>query len=651
MRPTLSTIFIIATVCFATGVTSSASAQTLPVPTTLDDFFQPGTQPNTIQEPVIAGTACTLCHGFFQQQNSPYERWAATIMAQASRDPLLHACMAIAEQDASFAGDLCIRCHMPSGWLSGRSTPTDGSALTGINDWDGVTCNLCHRLVDPVYTPGQNPTADQAIHAGLGTPVPTSVHNAQYIVDPLDRRRGPYQLPGGFGFHPWFLSPFHREAALCGTCHDVSNPVFIRVGDAYVADTLGQPHPTHDKYDQFPIERTFSEWLQSDFAVAPIDMGGRYGGNDPLVSTCQDCHMPKTVASACSLGGVVRPDQPLHDFAGAANWVLDAIQNLDTTGLIWDTPAYMDPVLLEATKSRNLAMLEAASDVELSKAGAELQVRVINQTGHKLPSGYPEGRRVWVNVRFRDAGGTPVGEHGHYDFDTAVLTTIDTKVYEAKLGLDAAMSGLTGLPAGEGFHFAVNNTWILDNRIPPRGFTNAGFASVQAAPVAYSYPDGQYWDDTLYPIPAGASTAEVRVYYQTASKEYIEFLLNENTTNNRGQILYDQWLLSGKGPPVIMDFQTIELAADDFVRGDGNTDGTIDLADAVFLLEYLFTGGATPPCRSACDGNDDGGLDAADPIYLISYLFSGGLAPPSPHPACGADPTIDALECLLYICP
>ena len=23
-------------------------------------------------------------------------------------------------------------------------------------------------------------------------------------------------------------SPFHKEAALCGTCHDVSNPAFIR---------------------------------------------------------------------------------------------------------------------------------------------------------------------------------------------------------------------------------------------------------------------------------------------------------------------------------------------------------------------------------------------------------------------------------------
>ncbi|MHC4936522.1 MAG: hypothetical protein ACYTGJ_09945 [Planctomycetota bacterium] len=631
-------------------IASPAAAQTLPIPTTIEDFFQPGTQPGGVTDTVIAGTACSLCHAYFAAQNSPGDRWSTTIMAQAARDPLFHACLTIAEQDAQFVGDICLRCHTPSAWLSGNSTPTDGSALSGINDWDGVTCNLCHRLVDPDYIAGVSPAVDQQIINSTPA-VPVSPGNAQYIVDPLDRRRGPYALGAGFGFHPWFQSPYHREAALCGNCHDVSNPAYVRIGDEYVLDTLGQPHPTHDKYDQFPVERTFSEWSQSSFAIAPVDMGGRFGGNTPAVSTCQDCHMPKTVASACSLGGVVRPDQALHDFAGAQTWVLDAINNLDTTGLIWDTPAYMDPVLLEQTKSRNIAMLEAASDLELMKEGTELRVRVINHSGHKLPSGYPEGRRIWVNVRYRDGAGTVIHEHGHYDFDTAILTTADTKVYEAKLGLSEAVAAQTGLPAGESFHFALNNVWIKDNRIPPRGFTNAGFASVQASPVGYTYPDGQFWDDTVYPIPNGAVEAEVRVYYQTASREYIQFLLDANTTNNRGQILYDQWLATGKGPPVIMDAQTIDLQNDDFSRGDCNRDGDLNIADAIFLLEELFSGGEASTCPSACDGNDDGGKDISDAVFILAYLVAGGPPPDAPFPGCAADPTLDPLICPLYTCP
>jgi len=45
------------------------------------------------------------------------------------------------------------------------------------------------------------------------------------------------------------------------------------------------------------------------------------------------------------------------------------------------------------------------------------------------------------NTGFRD-------ERGHYDFETATLTTGNTKVYEAKLGLDQSMADLTGLPPG-----------------------------------------------------------------------------------------------------------------------------------------------------------------------------------------------------------
>ncbi|HIC22257.1 MAG TPA: hypothetical protein EYO84_02445, partial [Planctomycetes bacterium] len=85
------------------------SAQGLPLPTTLADWAQPGTQPNTIIEPIIAGSACNLCHSSFN--NAPVDRWRTTIMAQAGRDPLFHACMAIAEQDATASGDLCLRCH------------------------------------------------------------------------------------------------------------------------------------------------------------------------------------------------------------------------------------------------------------------------------------------------------------------------------------------------------------------------------------------------------------------------------------------------------------------------------------------------------------------------------------------------------------
>ncbi len=82
----------------------------------------------------------------------------------------------------------------------------------------------------------------------------------------------------------------------------------------------------------------------------------------------------------------------------------------------------------------------------------------------------------------------------------------------------------------------------------------------------------------------------------------------------------------------------------EFIRGDTNRDGNVDIADAVATLNYLFAQGPLT-CADAADKNDDGNLDISDPVSLAQYLFSGGPPPPSPFPAVGPDPTDDALGC------
>jgi hypothetical protein len=77
-----------------------------------------------------------------------------------------------------------------------------------------------------------------------------------------------------------------------------------------------------------------------------------------------------------------------------------------------------------------------------------------------------------------------------------------------------------------------------------------------------------------------------------------------------------------------------QLAAACSDCGDANSDGAIDIADAVFLISYIFKGGPTPgDCNYAVgkgDANGDKAVDIADAVYLISYIFKGG---PTPH--CG----------------
>jgi len=86
----------------------------------------------------------------------------------------------------------------------------------------------------------------------------------------------------------------------------------------------------------------------------------------------------------------------------------------------------------------------------------------------------------------------------------------------------------------------------------------------------------------------------------------------------------------------------------EFVRGNVNADGKIDIADAVFVLGYLFGGAGEPPCLDAADANDDGSVNVADAIAVLSHLFGGAGPLPGPFGECGPDVTEDELDCASF---
>jgi len=72
---------------------------------------------------------------------------------------------------------------------------------------------------------------------------------------------------------------------------------------------------------------------------------------------------------------------------------------------------------------------------------------------------------------------------------------------------------------------------------------------------------------------------------------------------------------------------SISILGNPFIVGDANGDGVIDIADVVYLINYLFTDGPPPDPLEAGDANCDGVVDIADVIYLINYLFIDGPPP------------------------
>ena len=80
-----------------------------------------------------------------------------------------------------------------------------------------------------------------------------------------------------------------------------------------------------------------------------------------------------------------------------------------------------------------------------------------------------------------------------------------------------------------------------------------------------------------------------------------------------------------------------------FIRGDCNVDGAVDISDALCVLFDRFVPGSQTTCASTLDADDSGAADVADIVFLLEYLFRQGSAPPSPFPNCGevGSPDID----------
>lgn len=579
----LSGIFI-ATVMLAAGIgrviadgTESQATQppaisqtsALPLATTRQDFFLPGTQPGGLEHPITVDT-CDGCH-----TDPIYKAWRGSMMGQAGRDPVFWAAFAVAKNDAADAGEYCLRCHAPRAWYGERTEALDGDDLTIQDINAGVACTICHRMVDPV--PGANDQVtdlDIDIRAALsaaGT-LPPDDHfgTAMLILDPQDNRRGPFELPDNFPYHIAKQARFQGQddalaaSRLCGSCHNVDNPLLSwnenppGGGPAqFWPNEFDSAAESFEKDDLFPVERTYDEWRNSQYADGGV-FAPQFAGAKPdgIVESCQDCHMVRStgIAAETTFNPTFRDCEttgclPAHIFVGGNTWVPKIIQDQR-----WRLNSAIDAPALDQTALEAQSMLRRAATLQMSIEDHHNQkivaVRVINETGHKLPTGYPEGRRMWLNLRAYDASGTLIYESGAYDPATGILTEdASVKVYEVKQGLTPEMADLVGLEAGPTFHFALNNTTYKDNRIPPRGYTIAAYDRPGMRPVGATFADGQYWDDTEYVVPAAATRIVATLYYQLASAEYIEFLGELGGAD--GATLAEIWNDS-KSPPEIV---------------------------------------------------------------------------------------------------
>jgi cytochrome c553 len=611
------------------------------------DIKQPGTQPQETSD-LSSFDKCYTCHGKYNTTVEPTHNWRGSMMANAGRDPLFWAAFAIAEQDFDGAGDFCIRCHSVRGWLEGRFIPTDGSGLDAV-DADGVECDFCHRLTNP----------DNSEHIGVqffpylandfGDPVSDPSNVIGYYgsgMTSIWNEKGKLGLyTDASARHRYYQSLFHSDVDFCGTCHDVSNPAVGNLApnsgtqstaDPVFADgTHGGPVDGKAAFNNLPykygiVQRTFSEYkasllsktLVTDYFTLPRDLrkgateaayenawgagnGGNYADGKLRYFSCQTCHMRPINAQGSNKEGVkIRKDLPLHDMTGGNYWMPDAITYLDGQGKLRLGGGLTNDQILAMNDGKTRARKQLSQAVSLSVTGNTL--KVINLTGHKLVSGYPEGRRMWLNIKWYDESNNVLREDGEYGPMTVNIggtpTQVDTilnlhdentRIYESRYGItqdwatallefhpsDLALSydRITGEPdltlgqlaaslpgtQHETFHLVLNNTVVKDNRIPPYGMSYEEARERNVLPVPQNQYGGtpggtyNYWDEVILDPPSGAAYATIDMLYQPTSWEYIQFLSLANNGQNtfladQGVNMLDAWMNTGMAQPFIM---------------------------------------------------------------------------------------------------
>ena len=709
----------------------------------------PGTQPAdgvTLEAP----NRCLNCHANYDSDVEPGFMWQGSMMGQAARDPIFWAAMTVAMQDSIWAignpnaTDICERCHFPQGWLEGRSDPTNASLMQG-SDFDGIHCDVCHTAYDPFFAdtydgiregndwnnywdesgntgPGsgtlaqdgadETRAADAEQAAALtqqdgqplfendrpANPKYDEAASGQFYISSDANKRASFSDAGAK--HKMLYSRFHKSRFYCGTCHDISNPVLANLGASGLPDLkpgalITEQHPA---YAYFHVERTFSEFMLSDFGrgdgAATSEDFLAQGGTVNHAASCQDCHMSDGQGTAANKGSaVLRPDGstehpqsgvPRHDLMGGNSWISLILASLDQNGPVYDArnveildqgPAVLT-LDLDAGQSpkQNGAELKAASDRALAQLGmagtlnnlvyngltGQLRLRVQNNTGHKLISGFPEGRRMFVNIKAYDAADTLIYEVNPYDATVGTLKSmpasptlasneayVDELVYEVH-----PKSSLTG--EAHTLHFVLGDGRSKDNRIPPRGFDIAGAAERHSLPVnpITHLEDAAYftaaentggYDAVTVTLVPGAARIDATLYYQGTSREFIEFLRDE--INGTGDTLSSP---TPSGEPVAYIIQTDPFFSQLKAWGDAiwdlwehnhGLDGSNKAVPGIVPVE-MHTASATPspvvsitlninnnsPLHTGHDGGPDvvNGLNDPIPVNILTTSIAAG---------------------------
>lgn len=470
------------------------------------------------------------------QQNpvAPFDTWEATMMANASRDPIWRAVVsaeiAATPGAAQVIGERCMSCHAPmanrDASMTGTAPPdvdtlsegTDSAAL-GL---DGVSCTLCHQI-DPSNFAGE------------------SSWKGNYLLHSDQTLYGPHANPDVALMAPSGWTPAQgnhmTDSRLCATCHTLITEAL---------DPNGTPN------GGMLVEQAPYLEMQNSASVT---------------SSCQNCHLPPRADDESGILTRIARSPGGSDFSTLPqrSMARHTLVGGNTLGPqlfasfhdILNPQASVAAFEEKVDDARNQLQRAAFLYIENSRrTGSALtfDTRIEPRTGHKFPTGIPI-RRAWLQVVVRDASGQLVFASGTHDARGRILDSAgqvqpfelpggpiephhdaisdpdDVQIYEAVMQ-DQAGATTFLLLRGAGFE--------KDNRVLPTGWV-ANLPQFQRIEPQGVTGDADYnsgGDTVHWTVDVGNATGpfsiETRLNYQTLSNRYAQQLFEAETPETQG---------------------------------------------------------------------------------------------------------------------
>jgi hypothetical protein len=340
----------------------------------------------------------------------------------------------------------------------------------------------------------------------------------------------------------------------------------------------------------------------------------------------------------------------------------------------------LNPDALLAAVQRAQTKLESAAVIEeiaFDPGSGSLSFRVQNQTGHKLITGYLEGRRMFIGIKVYGPDTSLIYEINPYDAAAGTLKGLNVagspplganEVHLDDLVYEALMSStLTGEQKTQ--HFILGDQRYKDNRIPPLGFDIAAAPTRQTEPVWQGTIDPGYFSTDEYAggydaitvtIPITSAIVDVSLYYQTTSREYVEFLRREinaeapltlpdpdpNTPANEayiaqsdpffnqlaawGDTMWQLWLhnkdlpgaapvlMTGAGAVVAPFCHPADVQPNAAAGNPEACDGDVDVAD-VQRVAGCWQQSVGPACPARLDFDESGAIGVTDIVFAADH--------------------------------